>query len=610
MRKAWQNLKNSTFGESFRIFSKQDRRKIFIVVAIQIVVGLLDLLGVALIGVIGALAITGIQSAAPGNRVSSLLQFLHLDSYTFQTQTVILGISATIILVARTAISVTLTRKSLLFISRRSAVISESIVNNLFAQDLPSLQRFPIQQTMYSISNGITAITLGVVGNTVNLVADMALLVIMTSGLFIFDTQIAIFTLVFFGSIAALLYKIMQSQARALGEREAEISIRTNQLLFESLNSYREIYVKGLRKSYADRISQNKYELSSILARMSFLPSVSKYVIESSIVVGALLVSSFQFMQYDAKHAIATLTVFLAAGSRISPAVLRVQQGLISIKNNLGGAQTALKLVNQLQARQLPVIDSAPIFKHPNFNPEVILKDVEFKYAKPDFFNMGPINLKIDAGTVVAVVGASGSGKTTLADLILGAIHPSSGSVSISGQDPAETILMSPGAIAYVPQDIQIFKGDVIANIAFGYDFDESFMAAIYSSLETAQLSEVISELPSGLHTELGDKGFRLSGGQRQRLGIARALFTSPRLIVLDEATSALDGKTEDEISTAISRLKGETTVILIAHRLASVRNADSVIYMAEGKVIAQGTFEEIKNAVPDFAQQAKLMGL
>lgn len=610
MRNVWQNLKGSTFGESFRIFSKQDRRKIFIVVAIQIVVGLLDLLGVALIGVIGALAITGIQSAAPGNRVSSLLQFLHLDSYTFQTQTVILGISATIILVARTAISVTLTRKSLLFISRRSAVISEGIVSNLFAQDLPSLQRFPIQQTMYSISNGITAITLGVVGNTVNLVADMALLVIMTSGLFIFDTQIAIFTLVFFGSIAAVLYKIMQSQARALGEKEAEISIRTNQLLFESLNSYREIYVKGLRKSYADRISQNKYQLSSILARMSFLPSVSKYVIESSIVVGALLVSSFQFMQYDAKHAIATLTVFLAAGSRISPAVLRVQQGLISIKNNLGGAQTALKLVNQLQASQLPDIDSAPIFKHPNFNPEVILKDVEFKYAEPDLFKMGPINLRMDAGKVVAVVGASGSGKTTLADLILGAIHPTSGSVRISGQDPAETIVRSPGAIAYVPQDIQIFKGDVIANIAFGYDFDESFMPAIHRSLETAQLSEVISELPSGLHTELGDKGFRLSGGQRQRLGIARALFTSPRLIVLDEATSALDGKTEDEISTAISRLKGETTIILIAHRLASVRNADSVIYMAEGKVIAQGTFEEIKDAVPDFAQQAKLMGL
>jgi len=610
MQNAWNSLKRSTFGESFRIFSKSDRQKISIVVAIQILLGLLDLLGVALIGVIGALAITGIQSAAPGNRVSSVLQLLHLDSYTFQTQTVILGVSATIILVARTAISVTLTRKSLFFISRRSAVISRGIVNNLFAQDLPSLQRFPIQQTMYSISNGITSITLGVVGNTVNLIADIALLVILTSGLFIFDTQIAIFSLVFFGSIAALLYRMMQSQARILGEKEAEINILTNQLLFESLNSYREIYVKGVRKSYADRISQNKFELSSILARINFLPSVSKYVIESSIVVGALLVSLFQFMQYDAQHAIATLTVFLAAGSRISPAVLRVQQGLISIKNNLGGAQTALKLVNQLQTNHLPEIDSAPLFKHPNFNPEVTIQDVKFKYSELDAFQIGPINLRVKAGSVVAIVGASGSGKTTLVDLILGAIHPTSGSVEISGKEPSEAIIMSPGAMAYVPQDIQIFKGDVIANIAFGYEFDQSFFPAIQRSLETAQFTEVITELPDGLHTELGDKGFRLSGGQRQRLGIARALFTSPKLIVLDEATSALDGKTEDEISTAISKLKGETTVILIAHRLASVRNADVVIYMANGEIVAQGSFEEIKRAVPDFAQQAKLMGL
>ncbi|CAN2170558.1 MdlB ABC-type multidrug transport system, ATPase and permease components [Candidatus Nanopelagicaceae bacterium] len=601
---------SSTFGESFRIFSKQDRRKIRLVVAIQVIVGLLDLVGVALIGVIGALAITGIQSSSPGNRVSALLRLLHLQSFTFQTQTVILGISATLILVARTIVSVTLTRKSLLFISRRSAVISEEIVKNLFAQDLPSLQRFPVQQTMYSISNGITAITLGVVGNTVNLIADTALLAIMSTGLFVFDVQIAIFSLIFFGSIAGVLYKVMQTQARVLGQKEAEISINTNQLLFESLNSYREIYVKGLRKSYADRISENKFELSTILAKMSFLPSVSKYVIESSIIVGALVVSTFQFMQYDAKHSIATLTVFLAAGSRISPAVLRVQQGLISIKNNLGGAQTTLKLIRNLESGDLPNIGPKPVFNHPNFEPNVSLKGVEFQYHSGDTFQIGPIDLSINAGEVIAIVGASGSGKTTLADLILGAIKPTKGQISISGSEPSTCIYDNPGAIAYVPQDIQIFKGDVISNIAFGYQKDLSFLPEINRALSIAQLTEVISGLPEGLETELGDKGFRLSGGQRQRLGIARAMFTSPKLIVLDEATSALDGKTEDEISAAISKLKGQTTVILIAHRLASVREADSVIYMSNGKILAKGSFEEIKSSVPDFSEQAKLMGL
>ena len=604
------DLRKSTLAKSFKIFSKRDRKKIILVIVVQLVVGLLDLLGVALIGVIGAIAITGIQSSAPGNRVSSLLKFLQLDGISFQSQTIILGISATIVLILRTFISVTLTRKSLLFISRRSAVISSEIVKKLFSQDLPHLQRFPLQQTMYSISNGITAITLGVIGNSVNLIADTALLVIMCSGLFIFDIQIAIFTLVFFGGIAGILYKVMQAQAKSLGQREAEISIRTNQLLFESLNSYREIYVKGLRKSYSDRISHNKFELSEILARMTFLPSVSKYVIESSIIIGALAVSAFQFLQYDAKHSIATLAVFLAAGSRISPAVLRVQQGLISIKNNLGGAQSTLTLIESLSEGELPDIKHTAIFHHPNFEPKIKINKVKYKYAPNATFEIGPVDLEILSGQVVAIVGASGSGKTTLADLILGVIKPCEGTIEISNLNPGEAIKSNPGALAYVPQDIQIFKGTLNENIAFGYERESFQLSSILEAAQIAQLDDVIKQLPDGLETEIGDRGFRLSGGQRQRLGIARALFTHPKILILDEATSALDAKTEEEISLAINKLRGETTIILIAHRLASVRSADQVIYMEAGKAIAVGTFEEVRMLVPDFGEQAKLMGL
>lgn len=604
------NLLKSTLAKSFKVFSKKDRKKIISVLLVQLFVGLLDLLGVALIGVIGAIAITGIQSSAPGNRVVSLLRVLHLDGISFQTQTIILGISATFILILRTIISVTLTRKSLLFISRRSAVISSDIVKKLFSQDLPNLQRFPLQQTMYSISNGITSITLGVIGNTVNLIADTALLFIMCSGLFFFDTQIAIFTLVFFGGIAAILYRVMQSQAKSLGQREAEINVHTNQLLFESLNSYREIYVKGLRKSYSDRISKNKFELSEILAQMTFLPSVSKYVIEGSIIIGALAVSTFQFLQYDAKHSIATLAVFLAAGSRISPAVLRVQQGLISIKNNLGGAQSTLILIESLHEGELPDIQAEVLFHHPNFVPKVELNEVKYKYSSDATFEIGPINLDIGSGQVVAIVGPSGSGKTTLADLILGVIKPLDGTIKISNLTPEEAIQMNPGALAYVPQDIQIFKGSLKNNVAFGYESDNLHLNSILEAVNISQLEDVVKLLPSGLDTEIGDRGFRLSGGQRQRLGIARALFTHPRILILDEATSALDAKTEEEISEAINKLRGETTIVLIAHRLASVRSADRVIYMEDGKIIACGSFEEVRIQVPNFAEQAKLMGL
>jgi len=603
-------LRKTTLAKSFKVFSKRDRKRIILVVVIQLLVGLLDLVGVALIGVIGAIAITGIQSSAPGERVSVVLRILQLDGLSFQSQTIILGISATLVLILRTIISVTLTQKSLLFISRRSAVISSEIVKKLFAQDLPNLQRFPLQQTMYSISNGINSITLGVIGNSVSLIADTALLVIMCSGLFFFDIQIAIFTLVFFGGIAAILYKVMQSQAKSLGQREAEISVRTNQLLFESLNSYREIYVKGLRKSYSDRISKNRFELSEILARITFLPSVSKYVIESSIIIGALAVSAFQFLQYDAKHSIATLAVFLAAGSRISPAVLRVQQGLISIKNHLGGAHSTLLLIESLNEGELPDIKPGAVFQHPNFVPHIKIELVKYKYDPDARFEIGPVNLEINSGQVVAIVGASGSGKTTLADLILGVIKPAEGTVEISGLSPDEAIKKNPGALAYVPQDIQIFKGSLLENIAFGYEHDTSHLNSVLEAIEISQLEEVIKMLPSGLETEIGDRGFRLSGGQRQRLGIARALFTHPKILILDEATSALDAKIEEEISTAINNLRGETTIVLIAHRLASVREADQVIYMEDGKVIARGTFEEVRILVPNFAEQAKLMGL
>lgn len=610
MRDLYRQLRKTTLAKSFKVFSKRDRKRIILVVVIQLLVGLLDLLGVALIGVIGAIAITGIQSSAPGERVSAVLRVLQLDGLSFQSQTIILGISATFVLILRTIISVTLTQKSLLFISRRSAVISSEIVRKLFAQDLPNLQRFPLQQTMYSISNGINSITLGVIGNSVSLIADTALLVIMCSGLFFFDIQIAIFTLVFFGGIAAILYKVMQSQAKSLGQREAEISVHTNQLLFESLNSYREIYVKGLRKSYSDRISKNRFQLSEILARITFLPSVSKYVIESSIIMGALAVSALQFLQYDAKHSIATLAVFLAAGSRISPAVLRVQQGLISIKNHLGGAHSTLILIETLNEGELPDIEPGAVFQHPNFVPQIKIEEVKYKYDSDATFEIGPINLEINSGQVVAIVGASGSGKTTLADLILGVIKPAKGNIEISGLSPEEAIKKNPGALAYVPQDIQIFKGSLYENIAFGYEHDASHLNSVLEAIEISQLEEVIRMLPLGIETEIGDRGFRLSGGQRQRLGIARALFTHPKILILDEATSALDAKIEEEISTAINNLRGETTIVLIAHRLASVREADQVIYMEDGKVIACGTFEEVRILVPNFAEQAKLMGL
>jgi ABC-type multidrug transport system fused ATPase/permease subunit len=220
------------------------------------------------------------------------------------------------------------------------------------------------------------------------------------------------------------------------------------------------------------------------------------------------------------------------------------------------------------------------------------------------------VSLEIESGSSVAIVGTSGAGKTTIIDVLLGVLYPNDGQVSISNMQPLEAIAKWPGAISYVPQDIVISAGTIRENVALGYPIDVATDELVMAALKIAQLDEFVKSLPCGIDTEVGERGAKISGGQRQRLGIARAMFTQPHLLVLDEATSALDGETEASISESIRQLRGSTTVVMIAHRLSTVRDADVVVYLSDGKVVATGSFEEVRKSVPDFDRQAKLMGL
>lgn len=602
---------HSTLLACFKLFSKEDRIKVLGSLLIQIVVGALDLIGIALIGILGALAITGIQSGEPGDRVSQILSVLGIDSLSFQQQTVIIAVLAVVILVFRTIVSILLTRITLRFIARRSAMLSSRLIADILAQSVEKIQAHSIQTTMYAVSNGVTAITLGIVGGSIALIADLALVSVMTAGLFLIDFQIALFAIVFFSSIGLFLYRIQQHQARSLGKKEAELNIESNQLIYEAIVAFREISTKGATGNYTNQIRGIRYQLADTLAQISFLPNISKYVIEASIILGALLVSAFQFLQYDAKHAVATLAVFVAASSRISPAILRAQQGLISIKNSLGGAETTLRIIDEVGvSNQKTISNRYALFNHGDFKGTLVCESVGFEYGSDTSFKLTDINLEIAAGEFVALVGSSGSGKSTLADIVMGALPANKGSVAISGHSPTKAIRKYAGAIAYVPQSVEVFPGDFISNISLGYSTQEVNLGQIEKAVTLAKLSEYIATLPDGLRTTLGDRGVKLSGGQKQRLGIARALYTNPKLIVLDEATSALDGITEQDITDSMMELKGEVTVVMIAHRLSSIRKADKVVYMENGIISAVGTFDEVRKTVPNFELQAIAMGL
>lgn len=596
---------------STQILDRTDRQKIGIVVIIQISLGFLDLAGIAIVGVIGALSIAGFQGQNNGDRVATILSFLNLETFTLQSQVAILGGIAASLLILKTILSILFIRRIMFFLSRRGAIVTSNLMSKILSMNFLQLQKKTNQELLYYATVGVPSITLGIIGTTITLIADISLLIVLTVGLFALDPIVAVFTILTFTMVGLLMYKLLHRKATILGEISSKLSISSNEKILEVLTSYRESIVRNRRSYYLSEIRRQRIALADTLAELTFMPNISKYVVEVTVVLGVFCVGAIQFMLQDATRAVAVLTVFLAASTRIAPAALRVQQSALRIRGNLGAAGSTLDLLEELEFND---IESAQIKalsrEHLGFVPNVFLENVTFKYLDNSSFDLNQINLKIEAGESIAIVGPTGSGKTTLVDLILGILQPHSGEVRISGLAPDLAISRWPGAISYVPQDVLITNGSIRENVSLGYPPQEAKDEFIWESLNIARLDDEIKDLINDLDSEVGDRGAKLSGGQRQRLGIARAMFTAPNLLVLDEATSALDGQTEAELAGALHRLRGKVTVLMIAHRLSSVRMVDRVVYMESGRVVASGTFEEVREKVPNFDIQAQLMGL
>lgn len=608
MRNRWHR---TALALSLGLLSKTEKRKIAQILCIQICMGFLDLLAIGIIGVLGSLAVTGVSSRSPGSRVDLILNFVGLSDSTFQFQVGILGISAAILMIFRTLLSMYFSKKILLFLSVRAAIISRNLLAKMLSRSLLFIQGRTSQQTLYALTRGVSAITVGIIGTAISVVADVSLMLIMLFGLFVVDPVISVAMILGFTFVGILLYQVMHKRARTLGRESSALEISSSESIFEIINTYREAIVKNRRDFYVEKIGSARYALADSQAQLSFMPYISKYVIESVVLLGALALCAIQFTTQDAAQAVATLAVFLTSATRIAPAALRVQQASIQLKSNIGSAGPTLQLIEDLskvdQERiQYEVADESV----DPFLPKVELNDVTVTYPNSNHAALKKISIQVSPGELIGVTGLSGSGKSTLVDALLGIIPIDSGEVKISYVSPETAIAMWPGKIGYVPQSVAIIPGSILENIALGFDESDILKEKAWEALKLAKLSEYVSELPNGLNTVIGDGGVGLSGGQRQRLGIARALYSEPALLILDEATSALDSKTEKLVSESIDALHGEITVIVIAHRLSTILNADRIVFLEDGKVNGIGNFESLKSSNSTFQKLAKDNGL
>jgi ABC-type multidrug transport system fused ATPase/permease subunit len=601
------------FLRAFKLLAKRDQLRLKLISIVQVLLGILDLVGVAFIGVLGALSISGVQSRAPGTRVYSILEFLQLENFSFQAQSAALGIIAISFLVLKTLLSVFFTKKSLFFLSLKGAQISANLIEDLLSRDIQEIKKRGSQEILYSCTSGVYGITVGILSTGVSLVADLSAVSLILFGIFAFDPTMALLTCSLFATIAFVMFKLQQERARELGQEIGRLAVQSEEQIVEILSAYRELVVHDRQDFYIQNIRKQRLELADTLAEMSFMPQVSKYIIEVSVLVGGVLISAVQFLRLDATQAFATLAIFLAAGSRIAPAVMRLQQNLVLMRHSIGISSTTFELIEDLYSHPgNQNNESQPKIENPNesFEGKIRIENLSFKFQDAEKNLLSDISFTVEPGSVVALVGPSGSGKSTLVDLMLGILKPTAGIVEISGFAPNQAIKKWPGLISYVPQEVLITKASLLENVGLGFAVDEINQDHVFASLRKARLEELIDLGKSGFSQSIQERGGNLSGGQKQRIGIARALYTNPRLIILDEATSALDVTTESEISDALLALKGEVTLVLVAHRLSTVRNADLVVYVDSGRIIAQGTFEEVRSQVPQFDKQANLLGL
>ncbi len=592
-----------TFRFSLSFLTKEDQRKYLLGISLNIILNLLDVLGIFLLGLFGTLAIKGIQSQPQGNTVDEILRWLGLNNFSFQVQAFSISSSAVLVLTSKSYLSLTLNRKIFNFLAVRSARVSTEIFKEAYLRDLQFINRMSFQELRHSTNFAIYSLVSGILGAVAILAADLILLIFLCVAIGIFDLFSLFFIFIFFSASALLLLRKQFSKAKRIGTESTNFSIAADGLLYDSINLYREFYVRNKREEIISQLRNLKEAQAKITGEQSFLPNIGKYIIESTVMIGIIVVSGLQFILHDANHAVAGVAIFISSASRIAPALMRIQQNLTQMSINMGETHRVKTLIAKLKEsdnKQLPV-DSVEDLSLGS--TEIVIKDLKFKFSDTSEFEINIEKLVIKDNSTVALIGPSGAGKTSLVDLILGVLPSQLGSVTIGGLQPGRAIKNNPNLVSYVPQRVQLLNTSVYENIVLTKEINQDFESKVEEVLRKADLLDWVKSLPKGLYTVIGTAGVIPSGGQTQRLGIARALFTNPKIIILDEATSALDHESEDQISKTLEKLKGRATIVTIAHRIPTIKNSDLIVVIKNGAVVEQGSFEALSTSSQYFQQ-------
>jgi ABC-type multidrug transport system fused ATPase/permease subunit len=588
--------------------SRRERFVYFSLVALRALTGVLDVLGIALIGLISGIAASSLDPSKP-------LTILGFTLPAFNEQTMVwLVVTVLVVFVGKSVLAVSLSRLISRFLARMEAERAEEIARYLLEGTLAGLQKHTKGDILWGVMGSASYGFTGLMNALTTMISEGVLLVLIMVTFILVDPMATLFVIIYFGIIVFALQMFVGRRLKAAGYAAARGNAQSATAIDDIVSSFREIAVLRKQDYYVNVFSTFRSRLSQADATYFFLAGMPRYVVETALMLGVVLFVGVQFATGQLAQGLVTVGVFMTGGVRIMGSLLPLQNAVANVHVQGEQAVQAHAFMTELRNAPKPVaLDTKSIaaigsIAETGHGFPLELKNVNFTYEGADAPALRDVTMSIKSGQHVAIIGPSGAGKTTLVDLMLGLIEPTKGSVAIEGIEPRQLTQAWPGLVSYVPQNPGLISGTIAENIALGVSPENIDYAKVDRAVKAAFLEDFIAALPEGLQTSVGKQGDALSGGQVQRLGLARALYEQPRLIILDEATSALDATSEAFVAASLRNLGKDVTVVVIAHRLSTVQHSDVVYVVEDGAISGSGSFSKLRKSVPMVAEYVKLM--
>ena len=461
------------------------------------------------------------------------------------------------------------------FISNIVKYVSDKLYKNILSRDYNFHVKRNSAETIRNLQSDIHFFTI-YLESYISLIIEIGLAVSVLVFLIIVEPFGSIITFLFLIITSGIYFRIIRKRVADYGEKRQEVDFKKNKTIIESLNGIKDIKILNIGGTFLKKFNEITKEFANINTNYTTISQFPRYMLELISIYGIfILMFVLIFQNQDSNYIITTLGIFVAGIFRLIPNVNKIIVSLQNLKYSLPSLNSII-----LELNSNVILNNNYSKRKNKLTSSIILNNISFNYDDKENI-LKNLNLEIKKGEVIGISGESGSGKSTLADILMGIQKPTSGQILVDGKN----INQNPINIGYVPQKVFFIDGNIKQNIGFGISDSLIKISKVNKCIEISQLTKFINSLDKGVYTEIGENGLMISGGQQQRIGIARAFYRDPEVLVLDESTSALDDKTQDEFLNFLKTLKGKITMILISHQLKKVNFCDKKYKVEKGNL-------------------------